>query len=182
MKRPMLIVLASLVAASLAFADDPPSRPEDSGVNLLFTVTIADQGSDGKTTERSVRLLALDGRPARLLTGWRYPIPTTSFDTANTTGTGEIVPVTSYSYQDVGVAVRLTGWTVPEDRIRVEGRVEVSAVKEAASEPAGSTLPKVGTFTHEFAVILEDGVEQVLAEAPRPGEASIRLAISGAIQ
>ncbi len=181
MKKPMLIVLASLAATSLVFAEDPPSRPEDSGVNLLFTLTIADQSRDGETTERSVRLLALNGRSARLLTGWRYPIPTTTFNTSNTTGTGEIVPITSYRYQEVGVSVSLKGWTVSEDRIRVEGRVEVSAVKEAA-EPAGSTLPKVGTFSHEFEVILTDGVEQVLAEAPRPDEASIGLAISGAIQ
>lgn len=181
MKKPMLIVLAFLAATSLAFAEDPPSRSEDSGANLMFTLTIADQSRDGEMTKRSVRLLALNGRPARLLTGWRYPIPTTSFNTSNTTGTGEIVPVTSYSYQDVGVAVSLKGWTVSEDRIRVEGRVEVSAVKEAA-EAAGSTLPKVGTFSHEFDVILTDGVEQVLAEAPRPDEASIGLAISGAIR
>ncbi len=181
MKKPMLIVLASLAATSLAFAEDPPSRPEDSGVNLLFTLTIADQSRDGEMTERSVRLLTLNGRPAKLLTGWRYPIPTTRFNTSSTTGTGAIVPITSYSYQDVGVAVSLKGWTVSEDRIRVEGRVEVSAVKEAA-EPAGSTLPKVGTFSHEFDVILTDGVEEVLAEAPRPDEASIGLAISGAIR
>ena len=181
MKKPMLIVLATLAATSLAFAEDPPSRPENNGVNLLFTLTIADQSGDGERTERSVRLLAFNGRPTKLLTGWRHPIPTTRFNTSNATGTGAIVPVTSYSYQDVGVMVSLKGWTVSEDRIRVEGRVEVSAVKEGA-EPADSTLPKVGTFNHEFDVILTDGVEQVLAEAPRPAEASIRLAISGAIR
>ncbi len=36
--------------------------------------------------------------------------------------------------------------------------------------------------SHKFDVILTDGVEQLLAEAPRPDQASIGLTISGAIR
>ena len=50
------------------------------------------------------KLRISEGEKARLVIGDRVPIPVTSFNTANTVG-GNIVPITSFQYQDVGITI-----------------------------------------------------------------------------
>ena len=47
-----------------------------------------------------------EGERAEILIGDRIPIPTTSFNTSQTVG-GNIVPITSFTYQNVGITVQI---------------------------------------------------------------------------
>src|SRR4029453_18552059 len=47
-----------------------------------------------------------EGETAKLLVGDKVPIPVTSFNTAQTAG-GNIVPITSFQYQDVGIKIEI---------------------------------------------------------------------------
>jgi hypothetical protein len=179
MKYPLLCAALTLVAMPL-LAADPPPQPGDDGSNVRFTLTIVNSGPGREASERSVHALALDGRTTRLLTGWRLPIPTTTFNTSTSVGS-DVVPVTSYQYQDVGVAVRLEGRIVAERRIRVRGKAEVSSVEDASPSPTPPSTPSIGTFDHEFEIILDDGVESKLVEVPRPDGGSIGLRLAAEI-
>ena len=180
MKKLIALALVTLVSLPLLAADERPRRGDD-GANVQFDLTLADRNAGGGRSERSVQALALDGSRIRLSTGWRIPIPTTTFNTANTVGS-DIVPVTSYQYQDVGVSASFENRIVGGNRIRIAGQIEVSAIDQgddAASEAAG---PRVGAFSHEFDVILVDGVETTLAEVPKPDGGTMTLALSAAIR
>jgi hypothetical protein len=98
MRKLIAFAVVTFVSLPLLAADEPP-RPGDDGTNVQFEISLTDVSGVGDTSERSIQALALDGTRIGLLTGWRIPIPTTTFNTANTAGSN-IVPVTSYQYQE----------------------------------------------------------------------------------
>ena len=181
MKKLIVSALVTLVSLPLLAADESSSsRRGDDKANVQFELSLTDTNDVGETTDRSVEALALDGTRIRLMTGWRIPIPTTTFNSANTVGS-DIVPVTSYQYQDVGVSASLESRVVRGDKIRVSGQIEVSAIQQGDADSSRANAPKVGTFSHEFDVILADGVETTLAEVPKPGGGSLSLALAASI-
>ncbi|NIM61145.1 MAG: hypothetical protein GTO30_05645, partial [Acidobacteria bacterium] len=52
------------------------------------------------------QLRVAEGEEAEILIGDRVPIPTTTFNTSNTIGSS-VVPITSFTYQNVGITVRV---------------------------------------------------------------------------
>jgi len=52
------------------------------------------------------QLRVTEGEKAEILIGDRVPIPSTSFNTSQTVG-GNIVPITSFTYQNVGITVQV---------------------------------------------------------------------------
>lgn len=175
MKKLSTIALVALVALPLLAAGEPPPAAEDA--NVLYTLTIADTEPDGATSRRSARVLGLSGTWAKLSTGWKVAIPTTT----QHAGAGE--PATSFRYQNVGLSASLEGRLAGDGRVRVRGRVEISAVEPlAAPARGGSSPPRVANFNHDFNVLVRDRSSAVLAEVPRPEGGTMTLTLSAAIE
>ena len=157
MQKMIVSVLLVLFLLPLAApAQQPPAA--DPAVNLLYSLEVATVDAGGKRTERSILMLGLAGRPSRLTTGWRYPIPTST----------EAGAVTAFSYQDVGIHVRLEGQLLGADRVWVEGSFEASAIDPAMAVAAGTSAPKLVTFNQNIAVALHGGQGARIAEVPTP--------------
>lgn len=170
-----ILCLAGVALVGVSAAAEP-QRPGDDSANVFLRVTVVDTNVEGVESRHSVSALALDGRSARMVTGWRLPIPETTVGPA----TEGSPPVTTYSYQDVGLSATLQGRVVSANRLRVTGRIEVSAVDEEAS--AGRPAPSLGTFRHDFEVALVDGVGEAIAEVTKPRGGSLSLAVSASIR
>jgi type II secretory pathway component GspD/PulD (secretin) len=124
--------------------------------------------------------MAREGARAEVSTGWRIPIPT-STKAADAPPGGEAV--TSYSYQDIGVSTWIESQISDQGDVFAHGRIEISSVEPAAKAMSGPiTAPTVAAFSQKFGVVLKDGVEMTLAEAPGRDGGSLRLTMSASIE
>ncbi len=109
------------------------------------------------------RLRISEGEKARLVIGDRVPIPVTSFNTANTVG-GNIVPITSFQYQDVGITINIEPRVHHNREVTLKLTVEVSQVSGQVSGGNGqASQPIIGTRTIESTIRLKDGETNFLA-------------------
>jgi general secretion pathway protein D len=133
-------------------------------VGVIPTVTL-----DFLKTDSSTRFLAKpqlrvsEGERAEVLIGDRIPIPTTSFNTGQTVGSN-IVPITSYTYQNVGITVQI------EPRVHhnkeVTLRVSLEASQVTGSVPTGTggqEQPIIGTRQIQTVIRLRDNETNLLA-------------------
>lgn len=169
----VLIVLAAVVGTVFPLVASDDEAP--GGDNVMITVRILDEKPGGETVDHSYRVLSLDGRSAELLTGWRYPIPT-----SEATAAANVSEVTSFSYQNVGVSANIDTRIIEQDRIQLRGVVEISDV-EPGPTFAGRAAPKLGTFRHRFHVVLADGASQLISQVPKPGGGSASLELTAQI-
>lgn len=171
MVRKIWIAIALLTAlvlpAAASDADSGGSFPS----NVLLTITIR-EGND--VDEKTYRVVAQgDDSRARLLTGWRVPIPTT-----RSKAEGDCGSETSYTYQNVGLTADVRAKVFPGDRVALRGEIEVSGAKESLRDKTGaSRAPMIGTFEQSFHVLLDDGSPVELAAVANPdgGALSLRL-------
>lgn len=164
MQRPrLLFVLFGLAAAATApaTADDRPASGRWS-TGLHYELTIAHMDGDGHESPHTIRMSGVDGRATDFSSGRRVPFPTST--NAASTADSEMVPVTSYSYQDVGLSVRLHGDVLDDGRVRVAGRIGISGLTGTAE--SSSRPPQVDSFDHDFHALVADGVETTVAEIP----------------
>ncbi|MDX1501022.1 MAG: hypothetical protein R3325_01580 [Thermoanaerobaculia bacterium] len=103
-----------------------------------------------------------DGEQATLHIGDRVPIPVTTFNTAQTVG-GNIVPITSFQYQDIGIRLDLLPRLHHNREISLELTVEVSQISGFVPAGAGASQPIIGTRTIESTIRLQDGETNFLA-------------------
>ncbi len=109
------------------------------------------------------KLRISEGEKARLVIGDRVPIPVTSFNTANTVG-GNIVPITSFQYQDVGITIQIEPRVHHNREVTLKLSVEVSQVSGQVSGGSGQgSQPIIGTRTIESTIRLKDGETNLLA-------------------
>ena len=183
MPRPIAPVLAlALVLVALGgspVAASETARRGDDNVNVQVTLTVIDVTDGGVRTGHSVRALAVDGHRARTTTGWRLPIPKGSSGGSSRTP-ADVLPVTLFSYQEVGLSAAVEARVVGAGRVRVSGIVDLSAVDEEAS--TSELAPSFGAFEHDFDLILQDGVPTPVAEVAKPQGGSMSLSISASIQ
>ncbi len=72
--------------------------------DVRLTFRVGNTAADGTESIRTYHLTVLsDHGEVRLIKGFRVPIPTTSFNTKREDS--EIVPITSFSYQNIGLTV-----------------------------------------------------------------------------
>jgi hypothetical protein len=161
-----VLVCLALACTTLAASE---SNLVLTDANVLVTITVdEDEGH-----ERDYRLVARgDSSDSRLLTGWRVPIPSSSFH-------GQDTPaklVKSYTYQNVGMTAQLRVTALPGRQLALSGAIEVSAAKEALAA-TGEDAPTIGTFDQRFNVLLDDGKPLTLAQVSNPegGTLTIRL-------
>jgi hypothetical protein len=152
-----------LPLGGVAGATDDPG-PVDPNVRIVLTTGRAEGGSEGE--EKTYRLITrADGPPAKLLMGWRMPIPTTRSATELDEGEPEV----SFVYQNVGMSAHLETRFIDSDRVLVRGIIEISGKKDAPdAERDPSHPPVIGTFQQDLSVVLRDGEPLRVAEVPDP--------------
>jgi general secretion pathway protein D len=103
-----------------------------------------------------------EGQKAQLIIGDKTPIPVTTFNTGTTVG-GNIVPVTSFQYQDIGIKIEVEPRVHHNREITLKLTVEVSQINGFVAAQDGSQLPIIGTRTITSNIRLKDGETNLLA-------------------
>ncbi len=103
-----------------------------------------------------------EGQKAQLIIGDKTPIPVTTFNTGQTVG-GNIVPVTSFQYQDVGIKIEVEPRVHHNREITLKLTVEVSQINGFVTAQDGGQLPIIGTRTITSNIRLKDGETNLLA-------------------
>ncbi len=108
------------------------------------------------------QLRVTEGERAQLNIGSRVPIPTTTFNTGNTIG-GNIVPLTSFTYQNVGISVEIEPRVHHNREVTLIVAVEVSALAGQIAGTGGQSQPIIGTRNINTVIRLKEGETQILA-------------------
>ncbi len=124
------------------------------------------------------KLRITEGEKASLVIGDRVPIPTTTFNTSNTVG-GNIVPVTSFQYQEVGIKIELEPRVHHNQEVSLKVKVEVSDITSFVTGSGGQQQPVIGTRTIESNIRLRDGETNFLAGLIRAEESQSESGIPG---
>jgi len=111
------------------------------------------------------QLRALEGTPAQARFGERVPVPNTTFQPIATGGVAQ-QPVTSYTYENIGVNIDITPRTHHNDDVSLALKVEVSAI----SGKGYGDLPTFGNRSVATIIRLRDGETSVLAGLIRDEE------------
>jgi len=122
------------------------------------------------------QLRIAEGQKAQLLIGDRVPIPVSSFNTSNVSGSN-IVPITSYQYQDVGIKIEVEPRVHHNREVTLKLMTEVSNIAGFAvgSGQSGSApQPIIGTRTISSNIRLRDGETNFLAGLYRTDKSSAR--------
>ena len=119
-----------------------------------------------------------DGEKAAFHIGDRVPIPVTTFNTAQTVG-GNIVPVTSFQYQDIGIRLDIEPRLHHNKEVTLKIKVEVSNLAGQVPGSQGASQPIIGTRTIESTIRLQDGETNFLAGLLRTDETSSEIGMPG---
>lgn len=119
-----------------------------------------------------------EGEKANLHIGDKVPIPVTSFNTSGTIG-GNIVPVTSFQYQDVGIRIQIEPRVHHNKEITLKLNIEVSQITGYISGSGGQSQPIIGTRNIESTIRLKDGETNFLAGLIRTDETKSESGLPG---
>lgn len=119
-----------------------------------------------------------DGEKANLHIGERVPIPVTTFNTAQTIGSN-IVPITSFQYQDVGIRIEIEPRIHHNHEVTLKLKVEVSNLSGFVEGSGGQSQPIIGTRTIESTIRLQDGETSFLAGLIRSDETNTESGVPG---
>jgi general secretion pathway protein D len=142
-----------------------------------FLYTFVKNNTDAQVLARP-QLRISEGEKAALHIGDKIPIPTTTFNTANTVGSN-IVPVTSFQYTDIGIKINIEPRVHHNLEVSLKLRVEISNLSGSVSGSGGQEQPIIGTRTIETVIRLQDGETNFLAGLLRTDESSGETAIPG---
>jgi general secretion pathway protein D len=135
--------------------------------------------SDSETkTIAKPQLRVSEGEKAEIVIGDRVPIPTTSFNTSQTIG-GNIVPITSFTYQNVGITVQLEPRVHHNKEVTLKVQVEVSQIAGSVAGSGGVDQPIIGTRQIQTVIRLRDGETNLLAGLIKRDESDSRSGIPG---
>ena len=119
-----------------------------------------------------------DGEKALLHIGDQVPIPVTTFNSANTIG-GNIVPITSFQYQDIGIRLDIEPRIHHNKEITLKLKVEVSAITGFVGGEQSSSQPIIATRRIESNIRLKDGETNFLAGLIRTDETTTDTGVPG---
>ena len=135
------------------------------GVVVNFLKTDADAQVIAKP-----QLRVSEGEKATVRIGDRIPIPTTTFNAAST-GVGTVgVPITSFTYQNVGINIDVEPRVHHNKEITLKLKVEVSSLAGQISAGGGLTQPIIGTREIDTTIRLKDQETNLLAGLIREEE------------
>ncbi len=141
------------------------------GVVVNFLKTDADAQVIAKPQVR-----VSEGEKATVRIGDRIPIPTTTFNAAPTVGGTVGVPITSFTYQNVGINIDIEPRVHHNREITLKLKVEVSSLAGQVSAGGGLTQPIIGTREIDTTIRLKDAETNLLAGLIREEE---RKSLSG---
>ncbi len=133
--------------------------------------------SDSKTIAKP-QLRVTEGEKAEIMIGERVPIPTTSFNTSQTIG-GNIVPITSFTYQNVGITLQMEPRVHHNKEITLKMEVEISSLSGAVQTSGGVSQPIIGTRNIKTTIRLRDGETNLLAGLIKRDESDSRSGLPG---
>ena len=142
-----------------------------------FVYNFLKQSTDAQLLARP-QLRISEGEKARLVIGDRVPIPVTTFNTANTVG-GNIVPITSFQYQDVGITIEIEPRVHHNKEVTLKVKIEVSNISGFIEGSGGQQQPRIGTRTIDSTIRLKDGETNFLAGLIRTDESSSESGVAG---
>ena len=126
-------------------------------------VTIDFLKSDsGTRTIAKPQLRVTEGEKANLHIGDSVPIPTTTFNTTGTVG-GSVVPITSFTYQEVGIVIEIEPRVHHNKEVTLKLNVEVSQLGERVDAGQGVSQPSINTRQINTVIRLKDGESNLLA-------------------
>ena len=135
-----------------------------------LTYTFIKNNTDAELLAKP-QLRISEGQKAQLIIGDKVPIPTTTFNTGTTVG-GNIVPVTSFQYQDVGIKIDVEPRVHHNKEITLKLTVEVSNLNGTVTVNEGQNQPIIGTRTISSNIRLKDGETNFLAGLLRNDKAN----------
>jgi general secretion pathway protein D len=103
-----------------------------------------------------------DGEQGAVTIGDRVPIPVTTFNTAQTVG-GNIVPITSFQYQDIGIRLQLEPRMHHNREVTLNIEVEVASLSGFVEGSGGQQQPIIATRNIQSTIRLKDGETNFLA-------------------
>jgi hypothetical protein len=157
--RPVSLVAALLVAVFVTATTAAAQSDLSYNVRLTFTAGTLDGAKKAdKIPAKSLSLVVTSGGPpATLLTGSRVPIPTTELHSTDET----VVPVTSYTYQNIGFSAEVEALILPNGWIQVRANVEDSWIEPGTEDEQ----PVVETRHQQIGVVLQDGAALEIARS-----------------
>lgn len=174
------------ITQTLDLGEDVPIRLRD--LRFLnqssWSLTIPSLIYDFVKTNSDAQLLAkpqvriTEGEKANLHIGDRVPIPVTTFNTQQTSG-GNIIPITSFQYQDVGIRIDIEPRVHHNKEITLKLKIEVSQITGFQDAGGGQRQPIIGTRTIESTIRLKDGETNFLAGLIRSDETNSETGLPG---
>ncbi len=127
-------------------------------VNMLLTDT-----NSRVLAKPQVRVM--EGQKASVHIGEKIPIPTSNQYLNTTGGTSNYTPITSFTYQDIGVKVELEPRVHHNKEVTIKLKADVSSIAGyvASSSPLTPAQPILGTREISTTIRLEDGETSMLA-------------------
>jgi len=125
------------------------------------------------------QLRVSEGAKAQVRIGDRIPIPNTTFNAAPTVGGTVGVPITSFTYQNVGINIDLEPRVHHNREITLKGKVEISNLAGTVSAGGGLTQPIIGTREIETTIRLRDNETNILAGLIREEERKSMSGVAG---
>jgi len=129
----------------------------DWSINVPSVLINLVKNSTDATALAQPQMRITEGEKGQLHIGTRQPIPTTTFNSSNTIG-GNVVPITSYQYQDVGIKIEVEPRVHHNREITLKVKVEVSNIAGYNED----NQPIIGTRTINTVIRLEDGETNML--------------------
>ncbi len=136
------------------------------------------KADSGTRTIAKPQLRVTEGEKANLHIGDSVPIPTTTFNTTGTVG-GSVVPITSFTYQEVGIVIEIEPRVHHNKEVTLKLNVEVSQLGDRIDAGQGVSQPSINTRQINTVIRLKDGESNLLAGLIRDDGQSARSGFPG---
>jgi general secretion pathway protein D len=119
-----------------------------------------------------------EGEKAEIVIANRVPIPNTSFNSSQTVG-GNIVPITSFTYQNVGITLQIEPRVHHNKEVTLKVQVEVSNLAGTVDLGTGTKQPIIGTRQVQTVIRLRDGETNLLAGLIKRDDTNSKAGVAG---
>ncbi|HEY1760767.1 MAG TPA: type II and III secretion system protein [Bryobacteraceae bacterium] len=145
------------------------------GLGLASAQVLASLTQSSANTLVSAQMLAVDGQPASLSVGSRYPIATAQY--MGTTGTTlASTPTPTVTYQDIGLVLKVTPTVHDENEMSLDVDAAFTTLGATA---AGSNIPAIAQRKFQGSVRLHGGEWAVIAGLAQTTDSITTTGIAG---
>ena len=126
-----------------------------------FALNLIKGATNAQTLARPEMRIS-EGEKAQLTIGDRVPIPVTTLNTQSALGSGTVLPITSFQYQDVGIKIEMEPRVHHNKEVTLKMTIEVSNLNGSV-QSNGTSQPIISTRTISSTIRLKDGESNFLA-------------------